>query len=414
MKREIHDKKSATVIIGANFGDEGKGLMTDWAANAFDKDALIVRFNGGAQAGHTVVLPNGTRHIHSHFGSGTLAGASTFLSGFFVSNPLLFNREIIELERKAVKNPIVFADAKGFMTTPFDMLLNQFAEQSRGTGKHGSCGVGFGETIERCLQNKFSTTISDLKNPRKLSQKLEKIRREWLPVRLKKLGIENLSAEQKEILFADDLINNFLESAADFFERIRIAAPDILRQTENIIFEGAQGLLLDQDFGWFPHVTRSNTGLKNVVELVKKSNIEALEVIYATRCYLTRHGAGPLANELNAPPFRGIRDETNIHNLYQGSLRFAPLDLDLLERAIDFDVCENAFDSKINLTRSLAVTCLDQTANESIEFFKQGKKCESDVDDFIRQTANAAKARKTYLSYGQTRETIVVNDDSLG
>lgn len=410
MKREVHKKKSATVIIGANFGDEGKGLMTDWAANAFGKDALIVRFNGGAQAGHTVVLPNGTRHIHSHFGSGTLAGAQTFLSRFFVSNPLLFNREIVELERKAVKNPTVYADELGFVTTPFDMLLNQFAEQSRGAGKHGSCGVGFGETIERCLNPKFSTAISDLNSPQKLSEKLEKIRREWLPVRLKKLGIENLSAKQKEIFFADDLIKNFLESAAHFFGRIRIASPDILRQTENIIFEGAQGLLLDQDFGWFPHVTRSNTGLKNVVELVKESNINDLEVIYATRCYLTRHGAGPLANELNAPPFKGIRDETNIHNLYQGSLRFAPLDLDLLAGAIDFDFCKNEFDSKMNLTRSLAITCLDQTENEPIKFFNQGEKCESAVNEFIRQSTIAAQAQKTYLSYGQTREFIVANE----
>src|SRR3954469_646850 len=92
-------KKSARVVIGANFGDEGKGLLTDYYAalageEGYPVRAYVIRFNGGAQAGHTVVTPGeGKRHIFSHFGSGALAGATTFLSRFFVVNPIFFRNE---------------------------------------------------------------------------------------------------------------------------------------------------------------------------------------------------------------------------------------------------------------------------------------------------------------------------------
>lgn len=78
---------SAIAVIGAGFGDEGKGLMTDYCCQR-PKYTTVVRFNGGAQAGHTVVTPDGRRHVFSHFGSGTLRGAATFLSRFFICNPI--------------------------------------------------------------------------------------------------------------------------------------------------------------------------------------------------------------------------------------------------------------------------------------------------------------------------------------
>jgi adenylosuccinate synthase len=406
MTGRIHGKKSATVIIGAGFGDEGKGLLTDWAAAPFGADGLVVRFNGGAQAGHTVVLPDGTRHVHSHLGSGALAGAATFLSRFFVSNPLLFEREIAELEKKGASSPVVLADPSGLVTTPYDMLINQFAEQARGSKKHGSCGVGFGETIERGLRPDLSTTVASLADRKALSQKLDKICREWAPRRLAALGITALSDEQRAILNAAELKNNFLESAAAFVERVRPASRGILQTAAHLVFEGAQGLLLDQDIGWFPHVTRSNTGLKNVIELAAESGIRELEAIYATRCYATRHGAGPLPHELPAPPFKGIRDETNIHNPYQGDLRFGWLDLDLLARTIDLDLANLRPAAATGIKRRLAITCLDQLDAARVAFVSRGQLCRAGIDDFILRASRAVNVRKTYLSSGPTRETM--------
>src|ERR1041384_2446319 len=84
-------------VIGANWGDEGKGLITDYLAAKEPDSSLVIRFNGGANAGHTVVTPAGLRHVFGHYGSGTLAGARTFLSRHFICNPILCNREFRHL-----------------------------------------------------------------------------------------------------------------------------------------------------------------------------------------------------------------------------------------------------------------------------------------------------------------------------
>jgi hypothetical protein len=104
------------------------------------------------------------------------------------------------------------------------------------------------------------------------------------------------------------------------------------------LFEGAQGLLLDQDRGCFPHVTRSNTGLRNVLALADELGLERLDVTYVTRAYLTRHGAGAAAARATRKTYPGVVDTTNVPNEHQGTLRFAWLDLDLLGRAIAADL----------------------------------------------------------------------------
>jgi adenylosuccinate synthase len=128
----------------------------------------------------------------------------------------------------------------------------------------------------------------------------------------------------------------------------------------NIVFEGAQGLLLDMDRGFkFPYVTRSNTGLKNVLALAADAGIGGLDVIYLTRAYLTRHGAGPLPNEAPGLAFADVVDRTNLPNPWQGTLRFAPLDLDFLRTTIADDLGDAAA-TGIEVDAGLGMTCLDQ------------------------------------------------------
>ena len=143
--------KNIKVVIGANFGDEGKGLMTDYfSANAKTK-ALVVLSNGGAQRGHTVVTPEGYRHVFHHFGSGSLVGADTWMCKEFIVNPVLFMKEYKDL----ISNKPIFSKCKLYIdprckiTTIFDMLINQVIEFDRNKDKHGSCGVGVFETIYR-------------------------------------------------------------------------------------------------------------------------------------------------------------------------------------------------------------------------------------------------------------------------
>ena len=173
--------RNAIVVVGANFGDEGKGLAVDTIV-ARDPDATVIRFNGGAQAGHTVVAEDGRRHVFSHFGAGTLRGAATFLSRFFVVQPSIFVREAVELAGIGV-NPVVFVDPDAQVTTPFDVFINQWVEETRGGTRHGSVGVGFGETIERAELG-YPLAVRELGDDKCILEILTRIRDVWLPVRL--------------------------------------------------------------------------------------------------------------------------------------------------------------------------------------------------------------------------------------
>ena len=126
-------------VIGSGYGDEGKGLVTDSLSASTTR---VVRYNGGAQAGHTVCKANGIRHVFHHVGAGTFSGATTHLSKFFVVNPILANQELAELAQLGY-NPVITVDLYAPVTTPIDMMINQAVEQQRGNNRHGSCGIGF-------------------------------------------------------------------------------------------------------------------------------------------------------------------------------------------------------------------------------------------------------------------------------
>lgn len=336
----------AHVVIGANYGDEGKGLMTDFLVRRHSAD-VVVRFNGGAQAGHTVT-DGDMRHVFSHFGSGTLAGAFTYLSRFFVCNPILFEEEFLRL----LTPPRVGVDPNAMVTTPWDMLLNQEAEKAR-SQRHGSCGVGFNETIHRCSDPKFATPFHRLYKTD--TTWLAGIVLQYVPRRCKELGLDK-AATARCMNFR--LAEPFLK-ACRFMRDACILVPPELLSGKRIVFEGAQGLLLCQsNEADFPHLTRSHTGVRNVVDLAPTMGVDKLHLVYVSRTYLTRHGAGPLPNEWdpNEVP-KGIRDDTNLPHPFQGTLRFAPLDEAALTDRIlrDADIA-GSFRGSV----ALAVTCQDQ------------------------------------------------------
>ena len=153
-------------VIGLGFGDEGKRIFTDYLCSQ-SINPLVVRFSGGQQAGHTVVM-NGTRHVFSNFGAGTLRGAPSYFSRFCTIDPVGIVNELSVLLDKGL-NPLLFIDAKCPVTTPYDVKYNQH------NNKHGSCGVGVGDTINR-EENYYSLTFADLFYPWVLKTKLELIK----------------------------------------------------------------------------------------------------------------------------------------------------------------------------------------------------------------------------------------------
>lgn len=295
----------ARVVIGANFGDEGKGLVTDYLCA--QGAGVVVRFNGGAQAGHTVITPERERHVFHHFGSGTFCEVPTFLSQFFVCNPILFFEELKQLQDLGFR-PEVYAHPECLITTFMDMLINQHKETDRGSKRHGSCGVGFHETIVRSKVPELKITIGDLWNGVNIQGVADELCGKYSKFRTGKTFDDSRA------------VKAFLECCESFAQYVQPAG---IGSFIDPVFEGAQGLLLDQNRKeFFPHVTHSNTGMENVNILCAQAGIKEKEIYYVSRTYLTRHGAGPLPGEDRELQYE---DETNMPNTFQGSIRFAPL-----------------------------------------------------------------------------------------
>ena len=381
--------KNAKVVIGANWGDEGKGNLTNFLCeNDFRTTApvLNVRFNGGAQAGHTVDrgLNDSRRHVFHHFGSGSFnPNVATFLSKDFIVNPIIFEQELRELQRKGVF-PHVYIDSAARLTTPYDMMINQMAEEARGTARHGSCGLGINETLQRnkalyhgenndkILYEPLSASIKSAGDIKLIESRLATILSEWVPGRMEMLGLkfgENVGEEWRKRIYSTAIVKRYLETLqtvrynAIFLDDHRELFE---RYQSRIVMEGAQGLLLDQHHRFFPHVTHSNTGIKNPLALAERAKLPGLDVIYITRCYATRHGAGPFPHEV---PGLSYPDPTNVPNDWQGTLRFGILDLDLLRDTIAEDLANVPDGMTVN--SSLAVTCLDQIKS-NIPYVRDG------------------------------------------
>jgi adenylosuccinate synthase len=391
---------NAKAVIGAGYGDEGKGLMTDYHAASGAR--VVVRSNGGAQAGHTVTTPSGIRHVFHHIGSGALADVPTHLSRFFVVNPIVFNDELNAV--KPIGSTVCSASPQALVTTPFDMMINQIIELQRGTGRHGSCGLGIGETEERSLNAEFRLQVSDLLSPTAARRKLlRSIRDEWVPRRLQKLGVDDIPTVFRDALRSDDVIERFFVDCAFFMGYTRLLEDRDL--SDGVIFEGAQGLLLDQDYGAFPHVTRSNTGLKNMLAIAREAEIGKIEVTYATRAYVTRHGAGPLAHEGVNMDWLEMIDQTNQPNEWQGSIRQAPLDIDILVAAIRHDL---SLAEEVEIEPVISMSCLDQIKGRALVVLA-GDMLDVERDEIPALVEKQSGLKVAYRSYGPTREDVTSN-----
>ena len=373
------------IVIGAGFGDEGKGNTTSFLVSQ-EQNPLVVRFNGGHQAGHTVVF-NGKRHVFSSFGSGTLQGAATFISRFCTIYPFAIFNEYETLQKLGI-TPILFIDPLCPVTTPFDIINNQAQELIK---KHGTVGVGFGATIER-HEAQYKIFAQDLQFPDVLRMKLLEYQTYF------RQRSTYSTSEYKQVE------EQFLNQAEIFqkLDGIEIRRPDI-HSHSRVIFEGAQGILLDQNFGFFPYVTRSNTTCKNAMRLIDEWNLEKWpEVYYVTRSYQTRHGRGPMTNEGLLPALINNKDETNVNGIWQGKLRTGLLDLDLLRYAIKCDV--NLFPHNIH---NLVITCIDQTGmpfiatsnKETCQITAKGMANSFSFVAFIQLLTNVSPEYTTFVNH---------------
>ena len=372
--------RTAYVVIGANFGDEAKGKTVDAIVARIlqqGKRPLVCRFNGGSQAGHTVIV-NGVRHVFSHVGSGGLRGAPTYLSQHFIANFFTLAKEldILHSHGKFVE---VMVCPKARITMLADMVINNMVERRRGTNRHGSCGLGINETVTRCEaeSGKFALFAYHIdrasfdlsgRGIEDLAQHMYMICNEWIPKRLYSLGFtpNDLTDELKQIVTLESIRKQAEHMVNLARQRVTIMTPGHMHVNDyEIVFEGAQGLMLDEFMGFFPHVTRSMTGLPNAIEAAQVLEVNRLMPIYTTRAYLTRHGAGPLSHEGEKfAEVDTIEDATNIENEWQGQIRYAPLNLKLMNNFIQQDLRRGqnmAPQFNVNIgAPQIALHCLDQ------------------------------------------------------
>ena len=362
------------IIIGANYGDEGKGLATDFfGAQAQSKYGTVnVLTNGGPQRGHTSELPDGRRHVFKHFGAASFRGAARYYAEQFLVNPMEFVREYGKLSAMHCA-PETYMHPCCRFSTPWDMLTNQLLLEKKGV--HNSCGFGIWESVLRYQRGSG-------------------------------IAISGIDAGLEDLFFRDELLFRFEEDCEAMLLLSPFRREEHLRHYQTVLFENAQGLLLDgnspvgQEF-----TTPSTTGSGRVFQAVEGLFRGAdVEVCYVTRSYLTRHGDGPMSAAagseisgarlgLELPAVRS--DRTNVENRFQGILRYGMMDVDSLADRIreDFGRCTG---SAVNHWRlSVMVTHLNEYAGIDTDllarqfgtlYLSDGKTC----SDVCRETAAIA------------------------
>ena len=319
MNHKPRTPASADIVVGLGWGDEGKGATTDFLV-AHRNAERVVRFNGGQQAAHNVIV-DGRHHTFASYGSGTFSGISTWISKYCTIDPIAAKEEAMVLESKGILTEFtkllrVHEDA--LVTTPLHVWVNQWRESSRGDARHGSTGTGFGETVGWEYEGRNPLRAKDLADEDKI------------------LSFLDTYAEAHEITINTN--NNFRPMATYLHRRaqevLKVVSEDhfLTRiSSGHTVFEGAQGFMLDENHGTAPHTTWSTTTPDNARTLCEAAGIKDVTSWGAIRTYATRHGHGPLPGE-------GIVAVPEPHNRtteWAGAFRTGAWESSVLEKAIE-------------------------------------------------------------------------------
>lgn len=323
------------IVSGASYGDEGKGLASDFFAFRASEKTVNVLTNGGPQRGHTVELDDGRRHVFKHFGAGTFRGAKTYFAEQFMVNPMEFVREYDTLADMH-GGPASYASPGCRFTTPWDVLINQIFAMKN--GDHNTCGFGIWETYLRYSRGQgISLGRFAGMSQEERHAYLCGIRDRYFICRAEELGLTKWMSEERgdlrAVFFAEGLVRHYEEDFEMMLDLCPIRQEEFLRGFGTVVFENAQGLLLDGNREEEKDkTTPSTTGIGRVLRIVERQFRGAdVEAVYVTRSYLTRHGEGSMENELSACDVRKkfpciLTDRTNPENCFQGPLRYGILD----------------------------------------------------------------------------------------
>ncbi|MFR2526809.1 MAG: adenylosuccinate synthase [Clostridium paraputrificum] len=385
---------SAFIVLGAQWGDEGKGKMTDYLAEEAD---VVVRFQGGNNAGHTVEV--GDRQYKLHLiPSGILYDNKLNVIGNgVVVDPKALFEEIGYLEKEGVKvtpEKLIISD-RAHLIMPYHRVLDILKEKARGKNDIGTTGKGIGP----CYTDKFERCgirVCDLLHEDVFEEKLReniKMKNEYIT---KVLGGEALDAEEILVQY-----KQYAEKIGPFVKDTSVKVYDSIKEDKTVLFEGAQGMLLDIDHGTYPYVTSSNTTAGGVSNGIGVGPNMITNAVGITKAYTTRVGKGPFPTELENETGEWIRTKGHEYGVTTGrSRRCGWLDLVIVKSAV-----------RVSGLTSLAVTKIDTLAGldklnvcvgykfngEIIDYFPASledlAKCEPVYEEFDGWDDSVADAR---------------------
>ena len=379
---------SAFIVLGAQWGDEGKGKMTDYLAEDAD---VVVRFQGGNNAGHTVVVGDKEYKLHL-IPSGILYDDKLNVIGNgVVLDPKALFEEIDYLEGVGVKvtpEKLIISD-RAQLIMPYHKVLDRLKEKARGKNDIGTTGKGIGP----CYTDKFERCgirVCDLMHPEVFAEKLKE------NIEMKNAYITKVLGG--EALDYNEILNEYLEFGKrlkPFIEETSVKVYNDIKADKTVLFEGAQGMLLDIDYGTYPYVTSSNTtagGVSNGVGIGPNMITNAVGI---TKAYTTRVGKGPFPTELLDETGEWIREKGHEYGVTTGrSRRCGWLDLVIVKTAV-----------RVSGLTSLAVTKIDTLAvcvgykfdGKVIDYFPASledlAKCEPVYEEFAGWGEEVANAR---------------------
>lgn len=321
------------IVLGAFFGDEGKGSTVQWlckeAINRGEKP-LVVRFSGGPQAGHRIVY-NGKEHICSSYGSGVLLNVDTALNENVFVDPICIKKEYEVLQEKGI-TPDLTISFNCRCITPYDVFSNLSDTNNL---NNGSCGMGIYQTYKRCKESNYSTLLQAVRNPEEFLNGV----REYHKL---------IPEKEFEEMFKESI--EWLLEHASFYEE-----PLFLKDYDTIIYEGSQGLLLDMDHGFMPNCTPSKVGLNGLSPEV----LSDAEIFFVMRPYITRHGNGyipQLSSELEN--YFTLEEPSNLDTGIQGVFKRGVFDFSLLKTSFDRH-CLSNYQYKYHMKFNIVLTHVD-------------------------------------------------------
>ena len=279
------------VVVGSQWGDEGKGKIVDWLSEQAD---IVIRFQGGHNAGHTLVIDGITYKLRLLPSGIVRKNKISIIGNGVVIDPWALLEEIDEISLKGVKvdtdNLIISESAN--LILPFHREMDEIREDAAGKGKIGTTRRGIGPAYEDKVGRR-SIRVMDLRSEKNLDKRLEAVLLHHNAIR-KGLG--------KKIFEKDELKKNLLNIAPKilkFSQPVWLKIDEFKKKKKKILFEGAQGILLDVDHGTYPFVTSSNTVASSAATGTGCGPNSINYVLGITKAYTTRVGEGPFPTELN-------------------------------------------------------------------------------------------------------------------